>query len=218
MLITDELSNALNKLEDVCLLNVSRSISDFLRESAADEELCSYVEAKAHDVFFRDELIALARTKKFPTEPQRNLPFVFALLYYLDTGKLQPEDVITQVYPHMDVDDAATIFFSDLAKSLRFAIDIAVSESDGSESQTCESNNDEDVFELFISFINGLPKADFETYIHKTEEMKKAFDTDNISLMKSYYYALEDMLRNDNISVAILDGIKEAFADKGVVV
>ena len=218
MLITDELTNALKKLGNTCLLNVSRTVSDFLKESAADEELCAYIERYSADVSFQDELKILAKTRKFPLEPQRALPFIYAVLYVFDSNKLQPEDLISRIYPHTDIDEACTTFFTSMVTTLEYAYENAVSESDDPDRQTGDLYEKEDAFSSFVSFASGLPVDDVEEIIKKANETKDALSSDDPSLIKSHFYALESLLKNENVSLSVLDGIKDELMLKGVIV
>lgn len=216
MLITDELSNALKKLSETCLINVSRTVSDFLKESAADEELCAYIERHSPEISFQDELHALARTKKFPQEPNRALPFIFSVLYIFDTNKLQPEDVISRIYPHADIDESCTEFFTGMAQTLSSSLEQAVLEDNETVAQT--TDKEENAFDHLISFFTGLTNVESEGLIQKVNELTDAMTEEDVSGVKSIFYALESAVKKENISVSVLDGIKDELMMNGVIV
>lgn len=216
MIISKELETATKELGESNLLSVTRTVSDFLRESTNDEILCSYIEKNGYDVSFRDELISLVRTKKFPTDPKINLPFSYTLLHLFDSKKLSPEDILFQVFPGADIGDAYASFFRIMADTLLDSFINADPEFSDSDAENSEETNEANAFELFVSLINGIAGADSESMTSTVLSLKKALEENDESAVKFFYYGLENFVKKTKLGISSLDGIKVEIANKGI--
>ena len=198
MIVSVELKNALEMLADTNILNTNRVISDFLRASALEDDVCSYIEQNAKHVSFEDELHAYFTRKKFPAEPKICIPFVYTLLYVFDTEKITTDDFVSSVYPQKDLDEAIEIFFKDLTFSLTAALcqaDLNPSDSDAKTNVT-DSENGNFVMDLFTKSLSDIIKENADEIREKIDALQNAIQSND---PVSMYSAYSDLCQTANV-------------------
>lgn len=161
MNISPEMNDALQSLQSANILNTGRVISDFLRTSATETDICAYIEKNAEKVVLEAELRAFSATKNFPEDPHVCIPFIYTLLYIFDTEKITAEDFVSSVYRKSDLDDAIEVFFTDMARSLAASLLLIKAE------------------DLLSDPKNDIPVSDIENSVSTFIETVKQSDAEN---------------------------------------
>ena len=117
-----ELTYYLKELRNSNLLSSGRAVSDVLRASAENAELIDFISDHAAEVSLKAELRAFASSRSMPDDPCVCLPFAYALLYLLDSGKISAEDLTSSLYPGADAFDSYPLFFTALSDAIEASI------------------------------------------------------------------------------------------------
>ncbi len=143
MTVGQELTYYLNELRNSNLLSSGRAVSDFLRESAENAELLEFIATNAEEVSLKEQLQYFAATRSMPEDPRVCLPFAYALLYLLDSGKISAEDLTSGFYPGADAFDAYPLFFKVLADAIEVSLMKADSEAPCLGAESSEFSDEE---------------------------------------------------------------------------
>ncbi len=217
MIVGNNLEYYLQKLNSSNLINCTRAVSDVLRESALDADLLCFINLHAKNVSLKEQLTLYAKTKKFSPDPRVSLPFIYSVLYLVDSGKLSAEDLISSVYPGFDAFDSYPLFFGTLGTEIKSAIELA----DLKQPVLDIQNGEDTPLDEFDAFLAKIEESDVDEKDKKNLSdfvvaLQNSLDGDDDALTKSLYYGLLSVAKKSGISEETLSGIKSRLLEKGV--
>lgn len=217
MNVGKNLNYYLTQLDASNLINCSRAVADVLRESVLDDELLRFIEIHAKNVSLKEQLIAYAKTKKFPPDPRISLPFIYSLLYLVDSSSLSAEDLVSSVYPNLDAFDSYPLFFGTLGTEIRSAIEKADTQTPISDTLTDEETS-LDEFDVLRAEIeeSDASDSDKETLLSLLNGLENSLSGTDDAFTKSLYYGLVSLANKCGIDEEKLSGIKSRITEKGV--
>ena len=218
MFVSDELKEALDRLENANIINAGRLITECLKVSANEEDVCSYMEKHAKYVSLEDELKNLLSKKQFPSDARVGIPFIYTLLYIFDTEKITLEDfVANSLYPKKDLDDGITLFSQNVAKSLKQLLEIADPNDEvlGTENDQNETNAS-GLYRFASKVSEILEKEDAEKIVRAVLAVETALKTANEDIIRTAYSALEREAFTVGLDDAYLIDVKDELYKYGV--
>ncbi len=219
MNVGNNLEYYLLQLNSSNLISCSRAVADVLRESALDADLLCFINLHAKNVSLKEQLTQYAKTKKFSPDPRVSLPFIYSLLYLVDSGKLSAEDLISSLFPGLDAFDSYPRFFGTLGSDIKSAIEIADLKQPALDTQTAKETPDDefDALRLKIDETDAAEqdKKNLSDFVFALENSLNGNDD---ALTKSLYFGLLSVAKKCGLNEENLSGIKSRLLEKGVIV
>ena len=111
MTLKENLRNALEEFLQSNLLSADTAISNLLRATTEDNDLCAYIESNGHKVVFDKGFKNCFQSKQgYSQNVDVCIPFVYALLYSIDIKTFTLESFLETAYPNVDIDVSYAYF------------------------------------------------------------------------------------------------------------
>lgn len=227
MTVSKNLSDAINEFGESAFLGANYAVSKLLRETAKDKNLCAYIENNGSNVVFEREFVsAFGDGKKFNPDPSVTVPFVYSVLYLVDSGKsgFTLEAFLEKAYNTDDIDKSYTAFCSSVASALKNALANADTESVKTVPETARSEVQNPKFALNLPFgeteaylrIN-LSGEDFTDVKNIIDSLRRDLDCGNASVLKSLYIGLSAIVKSRNLDTRCLVPVETELAKRKAV-
>ncbi len=192
MTLKENLKTALEEFLQSNLLSADTAISNLLRATTEDSDLCAYIESNGHKVSFDKDFKNCFQLKQgYSQNADVCIPFVYALLYSIDVKTFTLESFLETAYPNVDIDLSYSYFAFATATALKNSLekiefgiqefDFTKPEVDCSDMLTAVDT----AFEYLNMISNNVLK---NKLLQLTSTLKNAIiDSDNTVIINTYF-------------------------------
>ena len=212
MTLKENLRNALEEFLQSNLLSADTAISNLLRATTEDNDLCAYIESNGHKVVFDKEFKNCFQSKQgYSQNVDVCIPFVYALLYSIDVKTFTLESFLETAYPNVDIDVSYAYFAFATATALKNSlekVEFGVQEFGFLEPEVDYSDmlSAVDAASEYLNMIsnNALSDRLFEL----TSTLKSSIVDSNDNGIVNAYFEICDMFRANPASKDCLEYLK----------